>query len=117
MRLLPLPQDCGAQDSACLRDRDPDHKPRTSCEGLGLSALPAGLNHSDQVLVLARNQIDTLDWTWYTVFQALFELDLSHNRVSTLRGWGKPGKPGMGDGGGPRGAVLVTLRKLHLKDN
>ncbi|XP_015195973.2 platelet glycoprotein Ib alpha chain [Lepisosteus oculatus] len=111
--LLLLPLCCQTQTHGCHSDKDADHKPRISCTGMGLTAVPQNLDLQTQVLVLTRNEFKILSWAAYTAFPALHELDLSENKIESL----KLGKKGLGDGLGPAGVVLPALKKLRLNNN
>ncbi|XP_052450949.1 platelet glycoprotein Ib alpha chain [Carassius gibelio] len=88
--------------SSCQSDRNQDHRPRVSCVGQGLTAVPQGIHTDTQVLVLTGNQFTSLSWSMYSGFTELHELDLSHNHISTLE---------------PPGPVLEKLSVLRLSGN
>ncbi|XP_026093074.1 SLIT and NTRK-like protein 6 [Carassius auratus] len=88
--------------SSCQSDRNQDHRPRVSCVGQGLTAVPQGIHTDTQVLVLTGNQFTSLSWSMYSGFTELHELDLSHNNISTLQ---------------PPGPVLEKLSVLRLSGN
>ncbi|KAJ8387421.1 hypothetical protein AAFF_G00156590 [Aldrovandia affinis] len=87
----------------CRSDRNQDDRPRVNCTGMNLSNVPSGIDPATEVLVLTENQFVSLPWNSYLSFPKLYELDLSQNRVSSLKK-------------GPD-LILPSLRVLRLSDN
>ncbi|KAK9954804.1 hypothetical protein ABG768_016845 [Culter alburnus] len=102
-RFIFLMMQCGVIMSAsCPGDMNKDHRPRVSCVGQNLTAVPDGIQPDTQVLVLTQNHFSSLSWSSYFGFQQLHELDLSHNHITTLE---------------PPGPVLENLSVLRLSGN
>ncbi|XP_051735615.1 platelet glycoprotein Ib alpha chain isoform X2 [Ctenopharyngodon idella] len=102
-RFIFLMMQCGVVMSAsCPRDMNKDHRPRVSCVGQNLMAVPDGIQPDTQVLVLTQNHFSSLSWSSYSGFTQLHELDLSHNHITTLE---------------PPGPVLENLSVLRLSGN
>ncbi|XP_067227397.1 platelet glycoprotein Ib alpha chain [Chanodichthys erythropterus] len=98
-----LMMQCGVVMSAsCPGDMNKDHRPRVSCVGQNLTAVPDGIQPDTQVLVLTQNHFSSLSWSSYSGFTQLHELDLSHNHITTLE---------------PPGPVLENLSVLRLSGN
>ncbi|XP_066526805.1 platelet glycoprotein Ib alpha chain [Hoplias malabaricus] len=91
-----------AMPSGCHSDRNTDHRPRVSCVGEGLSAVPDGIDLGTQVLDLSQNQFSSLSWTMYERYTHLHELDLSGNHITIIQ---------------PSGPVLGNLKILRLSRN
>ncbi|XP_072552657.1 uncharacterized protein gp1ba isoform X2 [Salminus brasiliensis] len=88
--------------SGCQSDRNTDHRPRVSCVGRGLTAVPDGIDDGTQVLVLSQNQFGSLSWAAYSRYTQLHELDLSQNHIKVID---------------PSGPELQNLRVLRLSNN
>uniref|UniRef100_A0A3B1K2L1 Platelet glycoprotein Ib alpha chain-like n=1 Tax=Astyanax mexicanus TaxID=7994 RepID=A0A3B1K2L1_ASTMX len=70
--------------SGCQSDRNTDHRPRVSCVGQGLTAVPDGIDDKTEVLVLSQNQFSSLSWTAYSRYTHLHELDLGQNHIKVI---------------------------------
>ncbi|KAG9269437.1 platelet glycoprotein Ib alpha chain-like isoform X1 [Astyanax mexicanus] len=88
--------------SGCQSDRNTDDRPRVSCVGQGLTAVPDGIDDKTEVLVLSQNQFSSLSWTAYSRYTHLHELDLGQNHIKVID---------------PSGPELQNLRVLRLSNN
>ncbi|XP_058480784.1 platelet glycoprotein Ib alpha chain [Solea solea] len=67
--------------TGCHSDRDKDDRPRQNCTAAGFSSLPAGIERSTKVLLFPRNLFTSLSWSSFQVFEAIYEIDLTDNKV------------------------------------
>ncbi|KAG7496719.1 platelet glycoprotein Ib alpha chain-like [Solea senegalensis] len=67
--------------TGCHSDRDKDDRPRQNCTAAGFSSIPAGIERSTKVLLFPRNLFTSLSWSSFQVFEAIYEIDLTDNKV------------------------------------
>ncbi|XP_035506582.2 platelet glycoprotein Ib alpha chain [Scophthalmus maximus] len=89
--------------AGCPSDRDKDHRSRVNCTAAGFSEVPAGVEPTTKVLLFPRNLFSSLSWSSFQMFEDLYEIDLTGNKVPEVTPSGAP--------------ILPTLSVLRLGSN
>ncbi|XP_073330938.1 uncharacterized protein [Pagrus major] len=89
--------------AGCHNDRDKDHRPRENCTAAGFSDVPAGIEPTTKVLLFPNNLFSSLSWSSFQMFQDIYEIDLSGNKVPDVSASVSP--------------VLPSLSVLRLGSN
>ncbi|KAI3376421.1 hypothetical protein L3Q82_016442 [Scortum barcoo] len=90
--------------AGCHSDKDKDDRPRReNCGAAGFSDIPAGLEPSTKVLLFPSNVFSSLSWSSFQIFEEIYEIDLTDNKVPEVTPSASP--------------VLPTLSVLRLGTN
>nr|XP_033465388.1 SLIT and NTRK-like protein 4 isoform X1 [Epinephelus lanceolatus] len=89
--------------AGCTRDRDKDHRTRENCTALGFSDVPAGFEPTTKVMLFTNNLFSSLSWSSFQIFTAIYEIDLSGNKIPQVTSSVTP--------------ILPTLSVLRLGSN
>ncbi|XP_049424270.1 SLIT and NTRK-like protein 6 isoform X1 [Epinephelus fuscoguttatus] len=89
--------------AGCTRDRDRDYRTRENCTALGFSDVPAGFDPTTKVMLFTNNLFSSLSWSSFQIFTAIYEIDLSGNKIPQVTSSVTP--------------ILPTLSVLRLGSN
>ncbi|XP_078020427.1 uncharacterized protein LOC144459731 [Epinephelus lanceolatus] len=89
--------------AGCTRDRDRDYRTRENCTALGFSNVPAGFEPTTKVMLFTNNLFSSLSWSSFQIFTAIYEIDLSGNKIPQVTSSVTP--------------ILPTLSVLRLGSN